>query len=115
MHTETPRIFQDHMLKAISACKRVQVAMIDIGEIAIPEDAMQQRSWQLLNVSLQNVMRLLITIRQATGYDSNRRSRDTGRTGDTSEGLFDSDPFSCPELDEVLADLVDRAAIEEVG
>ena len=115
MYTETPRIFQDHMLKAISACKRVQIAMIDIGEIAIPADAMQQRSWQLLNVSLQNVMRLLLTIRQTTGNESNRRSCDSGRTGGTPEGLFDSDPFSCPELDEVLADLVDRAAIEEVG
>ena len=115
MYTETPRIFQDHMLKAISACKRVQIAMIDIGEIAIPADAMQQRSWQLLNVSLQNVMRLLITIRQTTGNESNRRSCDNDRTGSTSEGLYGLDAFSCPELDEVLSDLVDRAAIEGAG
>ena len=115
MYTQTPFIFHDHMTRAISACKRVQIAMIDVGEIAIPEGESQQRSWQLVNVSLQNVMRLLLTIRQTTGNESNRRSCDNDSTGSTSEGLCGLDAFSCPELDEVLSDLVDRAAIEEAG
>ena len=102
------------MTRAISACKRVQIAMIDVGEIAIPEGESQQRSWQLVNVSLQNVMRLLLTIRQTT-TDENRLSGDNDRTGSTSEGQYDLDAFSCPKLDEVLSDLVDRAAIEEAG
>jgi hypothetical protein len=91
------------------------MAMIDMGEIAIPEDESQQRSWQLLSVNLQNVMLRLLAIRQATGNQANRRFCETGRTGGTSVGLFDSDSFACPELDEVLSDLVDRAAIEEAG
>jgi hypothetical protein len=89
--------------------------MIDVGEIAIPEGELQQRSWQLLNVSLQNAMRLLLTIRQTTANESNRRSGDIDRTCSTSEGQYGLDAFSCPELDDVLSDLVDRAAIEEAG
>ena len=89
--------------------------MIDVGEIAIPEGESQQRSWQLVNVSLQNVMRFLLTIRQTIGNESSRRSCDNDRTGSTSDGLYGSDAFSCAELDEVLSDLVDRAAIGEAG
>jgi hypothetical protein len=104
MHTETPEAFKDHLARAILACKRVQLSLIDIGTIAIPEGESEKDAWRLLNMNLHSVMLLLLVIGQATDDVANRQLRDLRRA---TRGLFESDPLDCADTD---SELVDRAA-----
>ena len=109
MDTQAPRNVQEEFLRAIMACKRTQMALIDVGAIAAPEGGTEIHNWQLLNINLQNAMRLLLAFSQAASGRVKVRGVAGGGMARESSHRTDSDPlFDDPGFVEAIADLIEK-------
>jgi hypothetical protein len=108
MNTQTPRDLQEHLSRAVLACKRAQWALIDLGAIAAPEGGTEIHNWQCLNSNLQNAMRLLLGF--GLGTECHVNARYFVDDGIDRESIRGQAPHSLddPGLEEVISELADQ-------